>query len=74
MYTIALGTPTGEVVQQDPFGFTQRIPVPPDKETLRADREGAPAAASSRPSAPTTPSRSTSRIGTRLSSKPVKER
>jgi Ca-activated chloride channel family protein len=71
VFTIALGTPTGEVVQQDPFGFTQRIPVPPDKETLKAiarrtdgrffealsaeDAEGI-----------------YSRIGTRLSSKPVK--
>jgi Ca-activated chloride channel family protein len=36
IYAIALGTPEGEVVQRDPFGFTQRIPVPPDKETLRA--------------------------------------
>jgi Ca-activated chloride channel family protein len=35
IYTIALGTQNGEVVQQDPFGFVQRIPVPPDKETLR---------------------------------------
>jgi Ca-activated chloride channel family protein len=35
IYTIALGTQDGEVVQQDPFGFVQRIPVPPDKETLR---------------------------------------
>jgi Ca-activated chloride channel homolog len=36
IYAIALGTPGGEVVQRDPFGgFTQRIPVPPDKETLR---------------------------------------
>jgi Ca-activated chloride channel family protein len=35
VYTIALGTEGGEVVQQDPFGYTQRIPVPPDKETLR---------------------------------------
>ena len=35
IYAIALGTDEGEVVQQDPFGFTQRIPVPPDKETLR---------------------------------------
>jgi Ca-activated chloride channel homolog len=35
VYTIALGTDSGEVVQQDPFGFVQRIPVPPDKETLR---------------------------------------
>ena len=35
VYTIALGTDTGEVVQQDAFGFVQRIPVPPDKATLR---------------------------------------
>ena len=35
IYAIALGTESGEVVQQDPFGFMQRIPVPPDKETLR---------------------------------------
>jgi Ca-activated chloride channel family protein len=35
IYAIALGTDAGEVVQQDPFGFVQRIPVPPDKETLR---------------------------------------
>jgi Ca-activated chloride channel family protein len=35
VYAIALGTDEGEVVQQDPFGFTQRIPVPPDKQTLR---------------------------------------
>ena len=35
IYAIALGTESGEVIQRDPFGFTQRIPVPPDKETLR---------------------------------------
>lgn len=35
IYAIALGTESGEVVQRDPFGFTQRIPVPPDKDTLR---------------------------------------
>ena len=35
IYAISLGTDEGEVVQQDPFGFVQRIPVPPDKETLR---------------------------------------
>ena len=35
IYAIALGTESGEVVQRDPFGFTQHIPVPPDKETLR---------------------------------------
>jgi Ca-activated chloride channel family protein len=35
VYTIALGTPTGEVEVRDPFGFTQRIRVPPDTETLK---------------------------------------
>jgi Ca-activated chloride channel family protein len=35
IYTIALGTPTGEVEVRDPFGFTQRIRVPPDTATLR---------------------------------------
>jgi len=35
IYAIALGTERGEVVQRDPFGFTQHISVPPDKETLR---------------------------------------
>jgi Ca-activated chloride channel homolog len=35
IYAIALGTPTGEVEVQDQFGFTQRIQVPPDTETLR---------------------------------------
>jgi Ca-activated chloride channel family protein len=36
IYAIALGTDRGEVIQRDAFGFTQRIPVPPDKGTLRA--------------------------------------
>ena len=35
VFTIALGTEGGEVVQRDAFGFEQRIPVPPDKDTLR---------------------------------------
>ena len=35
IFAIALGTESGEVVQRDPFGFTQHIPVPPDKDTLR---------------------------------------
>ena len=35
IHAIALGTESGEVVQRDPFGFTQHIPVPPDKATLR---------------------------------------
>jgi Ca-activated chloride channel homolog len=35
IYAIALGTPDGEVEVQDSFGFTQRIRVPPDVETLK---------------------------------------
>jgi Ca-activated chloride channel homolog len=35
IYTIALGTPDGQVEVQDSFGFTQRIRVPPDTETLK---------------------------------------
>jgi Ca-activated chloride channel family protein len=35
IYTIALGTPNGEVDVRDAFGFTQRIRVPPDPVTLR---------------------------------------
>jgi Ca-activated chloride channel family protein len=35
VYTIALGTPDGEVEVRDPFGYTQRIRVPPDTETLK---------------------------------------
>jgi Ca-activated chloride channel family protein len=35
IYTIALGTPEGEVEVRDPFGFTQRIRVPPDTGTLK---------------------------------------
>ena len=33
--TIALGTPEGEVEQVGPFGFSQRVRVPPDRATLR---------------------------------------
>jgi Ca-activated chloride channel family protein len=35
IHTIALGTPDGEVEVRDPFGFTQRIRVPPDTATLK---------------------------------------
>jgi Ca-activated chloride channel family protein len=35
IFTIALGTPRGEVDVRDAFGFTQRIRVPPDPATLR---------------------------------------
>jgi Ca-activated chloride channel family protein len=35
IYAIALGTLDGEVQVQDSFGFTQRLRVPPDTETLK---------------------------------------
>jgi Ca-activated chloride channel family protein len=35
IYAIALGTPDGEVEVQDAFGITTRIQVPPDTETLK---------------------------------------
>jgi Ca-activated chloride channel homolog len=35
IYAIALGTPDGEVEVQDAFGMTTRIQVPPDTETLK---------------------------------------
>jgi Ca-activated chloride channel family protein len=71
VYTIALGTPNGEVVQQDPFGFTQRIAVPPDKETLRQIARATGGRFSEAVSADDA-EKIYSRIGTRLSSKPIK--
>jgi len=35
VFTIALGTPNGEVELRDSFGFLQRVQVPPDTETLK---------------------------------------
>ncbi len=35
IFAIALGTPDGEVEVQDSFGLTQRVRVPPDVETLK---------------------------------------
>jgi Ca-activated chloride channel family protein len=71
IYAIALGTESGEVVQRDPFGFTQHIPVPPDKETLRliaSTTGGRFFEAVSADDAEDI----YSRIGTRLTSKPEK--
>jgi Ca-activated chloride channel family protein len=36
VYTIALGTPDGVVERELPGGFTERVRVPPDPDTLRA--------------------------------------
>lgn len=72
VYTIALGTPEGVVLQQDPFGFTTRIPVPPDRETLQQiarETGGRSFEAVSSDDAEAI----YSRIGTRLSSKPVQQ-
>ena len=45
IYTIALGTPDGQVDVQDNFGQTVTLDVPPDTETLKqiADHDGAKA-------------------------------
>jgi Ca-activated chloride channel homolog len=71
VFTIALGTQDGEVVQRDPYGFVQHIPVPPDKETLReiARTTGGRffEAVSSKDA-----EEIYSRIGTRLTSRPEK--
>jgi Ca-activated chloride channel homolog len=71
VFTIALGTQGGEVVQQDPFGFVQRIPVPPDKETLRQIARTTGGRFFEAVSAKDA-EQIYSRIGTRLTSKPEK--
>ena len=58
-------------MQQDPFGFTQRIPVPPDKETLREIASVTDGRFSEAVSADDA-EQIYCRIGTRLSSKPIK--
>jgi Ca-activated chloride channel family protein len=72
IYAIALGTPDGEVEVQDSFGLTTRIQVPPDTETLkeiaRISRGKFFEAADS-----SKLSEIYSGLGTRLSSKEVKE-
>ena len=71
VYTIALGTDSGEVVQQDAFGFVQRIPVPPDKATLR-DIARITGGRSFEAVSSDDAEDIYSRIGTRLTSKPEK--
>jgi Ca-activated chloride channel homolog len=72
IYAIALGTPDGEVEVQDSFGLTTRIQVPPDTETLkeiaRVSHGKFFAAADS-----SKLEEIYSGLGTRLSSKQVKE-
>jgi Ca-activated chloride channel family protein len=71
VYAIALGTDSGEVVQTDPFGFEQRIPVPPDKETLKRIAQLTGGRFFEAPSADDAEA-IYERIGTRLTSKPEK--
>lgn len=72
VYAIALGTPEGEVEQTDQFGYSQRVPVPPDRATLRevAKRTGGRyfEALSAEQA-----EQIYGNLGTRLSSKPVKQ-
>jgi Ca-activated chloride channel family protein len=70
IFTIALGTPNGEVAVRDQFGFVQRIPVPPDTETLRDIARITGGRYFAAPDAARLES-IYSNLGTRLSSKPV---
>jgi Ca-activated chloride channel family protein len=72
IFTIALGTPTGEVEVQDQFGMTQRIPVPPDTETLREIARITGGRYFAAPDAARLES-IYANLGTRLSSKPVEK-
>jgi Ca-activated chloride channel family protein len=72
IFAIALGTPTGEVEVQDQFGFTQRIPVPPDTETLREIARITGGKYFAAPDAARLES-IYSNLGTRLSSKPIEK-
>ncbi len=68
---IALGTPEGEVEQTGPFGFSQRVRVPPDRETLREIAKLTRGRYFEALSVDQTEAIYAS-LGTRLSSKPVK--
>jgi Ca-activated chloride channel family protein len=70
IFTIALGTPNGEVEVRDQFGFVQRIPVPPDTETLREIARITGGRYFAAPDAARLES-IYSNLGTRLSSKPI---
>jgi Ca-activated chloride channel homolog len=70
IFTIALGTPSGEVEVRDQFGFVQRIQVPPDTETLREIARITGARYFAAPDAARLES-IYANLGTRLSSRPV---
>jgi Ca-activated chloride channel homolog len=70
IFTIALGTPDGEVAVRDQFGFVTRIPVPPDTETLRQIAQTTGGKYFAAPDAARL-EEIYKNLGTRLSSKPV---
>src|SRR5215212_4339230 len=72
IFTIALGTPTGEVAVRDQFGLVQRIPVPPDTETLREIASTTGGKYFAAPDAARLES-IYANLGTRLSSKPLEK-
>jgi Ca-activated chloride channel family protein len=71
IFTIALGTEGGVIVETNPFGFTRSRPVPPDKATLREVARISGGRYFEAPSAKELQS-IYSRLGTRLSAKQVK--
>jgi Ca-activated chloride channel family protein len=72
IFTIALGTPTGEVSVRDQFGIVQRIPVPPDTETLREIAKMTGGRYFAAPDAARLQS-IYANLGTKLSSKPIEK-
>jgi Ca-activated chloride channel family protein len=72
IFTIALGTPTGEVSVRDQFGIVQRIPVPPDTETLREIAKTTGGRYFAAPDAARLES-IYANLGTKLSSKPIEK-
>jgi Ca-activated chloride channel homolog len=70
IFTIALGTEGGVIVETNPFGFTRSRPVPPDKATLREVARISGGRYFEAPSAKELQS-IYSRLGTRLSAKQV---
>jgi Ca-activated chloride channel family protein len=71
IFTIALGTEEGVIVETNPFGFTRSRPVPPDKPTLREVARISGGRYFEAPSAKDLQS-IYNRLGTRLSSKDIK--
>lgn len=72
IYTIALGTPGGQVEVRDQFGFLQQIQVPPDPAVLRQIAQISGGRFFAAPNAAKVKS-IYGHLGTRLSSKPVEK-